>query len=56
MALPMKHSSIGRPTLVVARRPVECQAAKPESESRQIPIAIASVLAAVMVSGAFVPD
>eukprot|EP00798_Chlamydomonas_sp_ICE-L_P004920 gene4920-34690_t len=59
MALSMKQSSIGRPTLGVARRParpVVCHAAKPESASRQVPVAIASVLAAMMVSGAFVPD
>eukprot|EP00798_Chlamydomonas_sp_ICE-L_P018169 gene18169-24601_t len=56
MALSMKQTSIARPTLGVARRPVVCQAVKPESESRKVPVAIASVLAAMMMSGAFVPD
>eukprot|EP00798_Chlamydomonas_sp_ICE-L_P001140 gene1140-3578_t len=52
----MKPTSIARPTLGVYRRPVMCHAVKPAPEPRQIPIAIASVLAAAMVSGAFVPD
>eukprot|EP00798_Chlamydomonas_sp_ICE-L_P000486 gene486-1892_t len=55
MALALKQSMLARPSLGLSKRSVICSAAKPEAESRA-PVAIASMVAVALASGALMPQ